>query len=78
MMNSYHVSYAIDTATVVKYKKFCIVFNDANDSNGEHLPVPAIYVVNKNGVIDFVHFDPDYTRRFSVKEVLHTYNFVTN
>ena len=70
IMNSYQVTYTIDSATVNKYKNYGIDFNDINGSNGEHLPVPAVYVINKKGIIQFVHFDPDYTKRASVKEIM--------
>ncbi len=70
IMDSYQETYAVDTATVNKYKNYGLDFTAMNGSNGEHLPVPAVYVINKNGIIDYVHFDADYTKRASVKEIL--------
>ncbi len=70
IMNEYRVTYSVDTAVVSKYKSYGIDFNVVNGSNGEHLPVPAVFIVDPNGTIRFVHFDPDYSKRASVKEIL--------
>ncbi len=70
IMDSYKVTYEVDNAMNEKYKSHGIDFKEANGSNGAHLPVPTVYVVNKKDVIQYVHFDPNYTKRTSVKEIL--------
>jgi len=70
IMKSYGVAFAVDSSTVERYKKFGLDLNDANGSNGANLPVPAIYIINKEGIIVFKHFDPDYRKRMSVQEIL--------
>ena len=70
IMKSYDVAFTVDSSTVKKYKTFGIDFNEANGSNGATLPVPAIYIVNKEGIIVFKHFDPDYRKRLSVQEII--------
>lgn len=71
IMRSYDVAYAVDTATIERYKKYNIDFNEVNGSNnGTNLPVPAVYVINKEGNIVFRHFDSDYTKRASVQQIL--------
>ena len=70
IMKSYDVAYAVDNTTIEKYKKYGIDFNESNGANGANLPVPAIYVINKEGVIVFRHFDPDYRNRATVEEIL--------
>jgi peroxiredoxin len=70
IMNLYKVAFKVDDATVARYKNFGIDFNEANGSNGAVLPVPAVYIVGKDGNIVFKHFDPDYRKRVSVKEIL--------
>lgn len=35
-----------------------------------HLPVPSTYIINKDGIIVAVQFDPDYKNRASVKWML--------
>ena len=70
IMKSFDVAYAVDTATISKYKKYGIDFNEANGANGAVLPVPAVFVISKEGKIVFRHFDPDYRNRSSVKNIL--------
>ena len=70
IMKSYDVAFAVDSNTIERYKKFGIDFNDANGSNGAILPVPAVYIINKEGRIVFKHFDTDYRKRVSVREIL--------
>ena len=41
-----------------------------NGRDAAHLPVPATYIINKDGFIIAVQFDPDYTNRASVKWML--------
>jgi peroxiredoxin len=41
-----------------------------NGRDVAHLPVPATYIINKDGMIVAVQFDPDYKNRASVKWML--------
>lgn len=70
IMKAYDVAYSLDPAMVEKYKGYGIDFNNANGSNGASLPVPAVYVVDQDGVIRYRYFNPDYTKRATVKDIL--------
>jgi peroxiredoxin len=70
IMKSYDVSFTLDSATQVKYKGYGIDLNANNGANGPNLPVPAVYVISKEGVIMWRYFDTNYTKRASVKEIL--------
>ncbi len=71
IMKSYDVAYKVDDKTIEKYKSYGIDFNDANgEINGANLPVPAVYVINKEGKIVYKYFDIDYRKRSSVKDIL--------
>jgi peroxiredoxin len=70
IMRSYDVAFAVDADTQKKLKGYGIDLDQANGSNGNNLPVPAVYVINKDGKIVYKHFDPDYTKRPSVAEIL--------
>jgi peroxiredoxin len=69
--NAYQVAYAVDERTQNRYKNFGI---DLLENNGQkekaYLPVPAVYVVNKEGSVVYRYFDEDYKKRPSVKELL--------
>jgi peroxiredoxin len=41
-----------------------------NGRDAARLPVPATYIINKEGIIVAVRFDPDYNNRASVKWML--------
>jgi peroxiredoxin len=71
IMKSYDVAYKVDDKTIERYKNYGIDFTKVNgDTNGTNLPVPALYVINKEGKIIFRHFDKDITKRPSVAEIL--------
>jgi len=71
IMKSYEVAFPVDSITIAKYKTYGIDFSAANgDANGANLPVPAVYIINKKGKIVYRHFDPDYRKRASIKEIV--------
>ena len=53
------------------YKKYKIDLNQANGNNGAVLPVPATYVIGKDGIIKYVFFNPDYKVRATVGDILN-------
>ncbi|MEP6583508.1 MAG: peroxiredoxin-like family protein [Ginsengibacter sp.] len=69
IMKEYDVAFAVDPATIEKYKGYGIDFSSANGNNGANLPVPAVYVIDSKGNITYKHFDADYTKRPSVQEI---------
>ncbi len=70
IMKSYGVSFAVDSITVERYKRVNIDLERVNGSNGANLPVPAVYIINRDGIVIFRYFDPNYRNRVSVREVL--------
>jgi peroxiredoxin len=50
---------------VKQYLSIDIAQNNGRDA--AHLPVPATYIINRQGIIVAVQFDPDYNNRASVK-----------
>jgi peroxiredoxin len=70
IMKAYKVSFAVDEKTIEKYKGYGIDFAKANGDNGANLPVPATYIVGKDGKIKYVFFNADYSKRASVKDII--------
>lgn len=70
IMKGFDVQYTMDAATVAKYKNYGLDMAKANGNADNVLPVPATYVINSAGKIIFVHFNKDYTKRASVKDIL--------
>lgn len=71
IMKAYNVDYIINNLTVTKY--LGPVQTRAAKANGNDdgiLPVPATYLIGKNGLIKWVQFNPDYTKRSSIGEII--------
>ncbi|MDR0228774.1 MAG: AhpC/TSA family protein [Flavobacteriaceae bacterium] len=52
------------------YEKLGIDIKQFNQTTDVELPVPAVYVVNEEGVITFAFIDCNYTNRLDLKEIL--------
>jgi peroxiredoxin len=50
--------------------KFSIDIANNNGRDAARLPVPATYIINREGIIVAVQFDPDFNNRASVKWML--------
>jgi peroxiredoxin len=71
IMKSYDVAYKLDEGAIKKYKKINVDLNLINGPvNSENLPVPAVYVINKQGIIVYKYFDPDYTNRAPISTIM--------
>ena len=71
IMKSYAVAFEVDDRTVSRYKNADIDLLAANGQKDKaYLPVPAVYVISKEGTIIYRYFDADYKKRASVKEIL--------
>lgn len=70
IMNAYKVAFTLDPKTTEKYKGYGVDLTERNGSNGNNLPVPAVYIINKEGKITYTYFDKDYRNRVSVKEIV--------
>jgi peroxiredoxin len=71
IMKLYKVNFAVDESTIAKYKGYGIDFDKANGSNGANLPVPATYIIGKDGIVKYVFFNTDYRKRASVLDILN-------
>lgn len=71
IMEDYDVMFNVTKAYQDKILKSLSI--DIAQNNGRdvaHLPVPATYIINRDGIIVAVQFDPDYQNRASVKWML--------
>ena len=51
-------------------EKLDAFIKETNDDEKAVLPVPATYVINKEGTIVYSHFDPDYHKRATVEDIV--------
>lgn len=71
IMNNYKVAFEVNEKSVPKYfnatqKKIAAY----NVENNNVLPVPATYIIDKEGKVELVHYDPNYSKRFDITELL--------
>ncbi len=71
IMDLYKTTFAVDSVTVEKYKKWNIDLENANGNEDHKLPVPATYVIGKDGIIKYVFFDKDYKKRAAVNDIIN-------
>ena len=69
IMKAYKTAFTVDDATVQKYQIHGIDLKGANGADVAVLPVPATYVIGRDGKIKYAFFNPDYRHRASVKQV---------
>lgn len=70
IMKAYKVEFEVPANTVERYRNTGIKLDEINGRNGNHLPVPAVYIIDKELTITYRFFNADYKKRPSVKEIL--------
>ncbi len=67
---AYGIAFRVDDATVQQYKKFNIDLEATSGETHHELPVPAVFIVDRNGVVRYSHWNPDYKVRLSGDELI--------
>jgi peroxiredoxin len=71
IMSDYDVMFSVTKAYQdIVLSKLSVDIAKNNGREVAHLPVPATYIINKEGIIVAVQFDPDYQNRASVKWII--------
>ena len=71
IMKDYNVMFSVTKDYQDKIlKSFSIDISKNNGRDEARLPVPATYIINREGIIVAVQFDPDYHNRATVKWML--------
>ena len=60
---SFRVAYKLDDATLAQLNKYGIDVEEASGQKHHMLPVPAVFLVATNGLIQFEYVNPDYQVR---------------
>jgi peroxiredoxin len=60
---AFGIAFKVDDATLEKYKGYGIDLQAASGQNHSWLPVPAVFLVNTEGIITFEYVNPDYKVR---------------
>ena len=70
IMKAYEVDFEVPENTITRYRNAGIDLEKSNGGNGKYLPVPAIYIIDKESTVIYRFFEPDYRKRPSVLEIL--------
>ena len=70
IMKAYDVAFEVPENTLTRYRNSGIDIEKNNGNNGKYLPVPAVYIIDKQGEVIYRFFEPDYRKRPAVKEIL--------
>jgi peroxiredoxin len=62
---AFHVAYRVDAETLKALKKYGVDLEEASGENHHQLPVPAVFIVGTDAVIQFTYANPDYTVRIT-------------
>ncbi len=70
LARAFGLVFRVDDPTLEKYRGFGIDLEQASGRDHHLLPVPAVYIVDKAGVIRFAHWNPDYKTRLAPEVLL--------
>jgi len=70
IMKAYDVEFEVPENTLTRYKNADIDIEKNNGTNGKYLPVPAVYIIDKESTVVYRFFEQDYRKRPSVRELL--------
>lgn len=70
IMKAYDVEFEVPENTVTRYRNAGIDIGKNNGNNGNYLPVPAVYVIDKESTIIYRFFEADYKKRPNVADLL--------
>lgn len=69
--DAYHVSLPVDDRTVAHDKNTGIDLLKINNQKQAALPIPAAYIIDKEGNVTYRYFDEDPRKRVFVKEIIN-------
>ncbi len=70
IMKAYDVEYELEENVATRYRNAGLDIEKINGANGRYLPVPAVYIIDKEQTVTYRFFNSDYKKRPSVKELL--------
>lgn len=72
IMKAYEVEFLVPENTITRYRNSGIDLEKINnDKDWNYLPVPAVYIIDKESNITYRFFNQDYKKRPSVQELLN-------
>jgi peroxiredoxin len=69
-INAFHVANHVDDATLAKMKSFGVDLEKSSGQTHHTIAIPALFLIDKQGVIRWAHDDPTITVRPSTAQIL--------
>jgi len=67
----FDVTFKPDTMTTIMYNTLLSAnLKKANTDDSQRLPIPATFIIGTDGKIVWRHFDPDYKKRSTTKQII--------
>lgn len=63
LMQAFGIAFKVDEETIEKYKSYNIDLAKASGHDHYALPVPSVFVIDADGVVQFAYSNPDYRTR---------------
>lgn len=67
---AFRLAFRVPESTAANYTGRGIALAPIPGGDGHWLPVPAVYIIDRSGVIRFAHADPDYKVRLAPADLL--------
>ncbi|MGM5631266.1 peroxiredoxin-like family protein [Apibacter raozihei] len=64
------ISFSVQDFVIPYYNQLGIYFSDYNEHSCNLLPIPAVFIINKNHEIIYSYVNPDYTERINPEDIL--------
>lgn len=71
IMKAYEVEFIVSENTITRYRNSGIDLEKINGKDWNYLPVPAVYIIDKEANITYRFFNSDYKKRPAVQEILN-------
>jgi peroxiredoxin len=68
--DQYGIKYKMPEALITLYKQLGLKLNENNGDESWTIPMPARYIIDREGMIRYADVNPDYTRRPEPEDTL--------
>ena len=77
LSRKFGVAFRVEDSTVERYRTMGLDLADAAGQDHRMLPVPAVFVIDEQGIIRFTYVDADYRQRIDGQELLTVVRQIT-
>lgn len=67
---AFGIAFTVDKQTLAQYKVYGVDLQRASGRDHHELPVPSVFIVDREGVVMYIHSEPDYKVRLTAEELL--------